>query len=172
MVTEMTPPHAHMSLESLVSAGRPPTRTLGLPGVQVPAGTGMHGIGVSTPRAAAVAAATIGLDASWHMPNGATFMIGATSPMLAAGPPASGRPSGITLSADGATPPVHINIPPAQTWSPMSSSSRVRVDALALLERLAQERDRGEHRLGLLAVEPPAGVLAVAPVAIERVVGR
>src|SRR5678815_708751 len=90
MVTEMTPPQAHISLESLVSAGIPPMRTLGLPGVQVPAGTGTHGIGVSAPSAAAVAAATAGLAKSWHVPNGGMFTIGATSVMLAAGAPHSG----------------------------------------------------------------------------------
>src|SRR4051794_39741724 len=45
IATEMAPPHAHISFESLVSAGSPPTSTQGLPGVQVPAGTGTHGIG-------------------------------------------------------------------------------------------------------------------------------
>src|ERR1044072_4328999 len=123
MVTEMTPPQAHISLESLVRAGRPPMRTLGLPGVRVPAGTGTQGIGVRTPRAAAVAAATAGLDGMLHMPNGGTFTIGATSAMLAAGPVHIGRPTGSTLRADGATPPVHIRSPPAQTCSPMVSLS-------------------------------------------------
>src|SRR5215510_2844026 len=119
MVTEIMPPHAHMSLESLVSAGRPPMRTLGLPGVQVPAGTGTHGIGVSTPTAAAVAAATAGLDGSWQVPNGGMLAIGAMSAMLAAGAPHIGRPTGSTFSAEGAAPPVHIRSPPEQTCSPM-----------------------------------------------------
>ena len=38
---------------------------------------GRQGIGVRTPSAAAVAAATIGLAGLEHMPNGATFTIGA-----------------------------------------------------------------------------------------------
>src|SRR5262249_34335672 len=112
MVTEIMPPHAHISFESLVSAGSPPTRTLGVPGVQGPAGARRHGMGVSTPGAAAVAAATAGFDGRLHMPNGGTFTIGATSAMLAAGPVHIGRPIGSTLSADGATPPVHIRSPP------------------------------------------------------------
>jgi hypothetical protein len=104
IATEITPPRPHMSLESLVSAGRPPTRTFGLPGVHVPAGTGTHGIGIGD---------------MLHTPNGGMFTIGATSPMWAAGPPHIGRPTGNTLSVDGAAPPVHIRTPPAQTCNPM-----------------------------------------------------
>lgn len=52
------PPHAQLAMHELFSAGMPPIITVGEPGFHGPAGTGMQGIGVSTPRAAAVAAAT------------------------------------------------------------------------------------------------------------------
>lgn len=67
---EIMPPYVHMSLESSVRAGFPPTRVVGVPGAQQPQHEGMHGMGVRTPKAAAVAAATIGLAGEAHMPNG------------------------------------------------------------------------------------------------------
>jgi len=63
-------PTAQTSDESVVSAGFPPTIILGLPGVHVPAGAKEQGCGVSTPRAAAVAAATAGFASEEHIPKG------------------------------------------------------------------------------------------------------
>jgi hypothetical protein len=48
----------------------------------------MQGCGVRTPKAAAVAAATVGFDTVVHMPQGVTEDIGATSITVAAGLPA------------------------------------------------------------------------------------
>jgi len=45
----------------------------------------MHGIGVSTPIAAAVAAATEGFVGDMHMPNGIMFVMGIWSMMFASG---------------------------------------------------------------------------------------
>ena len=71
---------------------------------------GIQGIGVSTPRAAAVAAATIGLAGLRHIPNGMMFIIGLLSMMLAAGwLPDITRLSGSTIKALGAKPWLHIN---------------------------------------------------------------
>ena len=47
-----------MHLHVLFSAGFPPTNTVGDPGAQGAAITGVQGIGVNTPAAAAVAADT------------------------------------------------------------------------------------------------------------------
>jgi hypothetical protein len=70
---------------------------------------GIHGIGVKTPIAAAVAAATCGLDIDMHMPKGGMLTIGLFSMIVAAaGPPAFTIPTGSTFSADGAAPKVHI----------------------------------------------------------------
>ena len=47
--------------------------------------TGMQGIGVRVPIAAAVAAATCGFDIDLHIPKGLMFTIGAKSIILAIG---------------------------------------------------------------------------------------
>jgi hypothetical protein len=75
----------------------------------------MHGIGVSTPKAAAVAAATSGFDGVMHMPNGMILTIGTASRMLAEG--VSVVTVGITtLNGEGATPNVHISIAPSTNF--------------------------------------------------------
>ena len=111
-----TPAHPHMHIEVLFSAGMPPINTLGDPGVQGAGITGTHGMGVRTPMAAAVAAATVGLVGDMHIPNGGTFTIGAWSLIVAAGgPPAMVLFTGSTFRALGATPNEHIIIAPEHT---------------------------------------------------------
>jgi len=66
----ITPAQLHMHLHVLLTAGFPPTSTVGEPGAQGAAITGIHGIGVKTPRAAAVAAATCGFVKEVHIPKG------------------------------------------------------------------------------------------------------
>ncbi len=73
----ITPPQVHMHLQVLFKAGVPPIITVGEPGAQGAVVTGIHGCGVSTPDAAAVAEATCGLDGVVHMPKGAMFIMGA-----------------------------------------------------------------------------------------------
>lgn len=91
----------------------PPTRTVGLPGNQSPQIEGMQGIGVRTPKAAAVAAATEGLANDVHIPNGKIFTNGALSLMVA-----SGRlfnnifAFGGTIIEVGAIPKEHFKIAP------------------------------------------------------------
>ena len=76
----------------------------------------MHGIGVSTPSAAAVAAATVGLAMLLHIPNGIMFTNGLLSIIFAIGRPlTSVRLIGITISVEGATPNEHCNNAPEQT---------------------------------------------------------
>ncbi len=58
---EMTPPHIHISFELLFKVGILPSNTVGAPGIQGAMVIGIHGIGTNTPKAAAVAAITIGL---------------------------------------------------------------------------------------------------------------
>jgi hypothetical protein len=78
--------------------------------------TGTQGIGVKTPKAAAVAAATVGFDGELHMPKGGIFKIGLLSMMLAAGgPPVMVRFCGKTTRLLGATPKLHWSIAPIQT---------------------------------------------------------
>jgi hypothetical protein len=107
-MTVITPPHAQWHWALAVSAGMPPTTVWGAGGVHGATVTGMHGMGVSTPRAAAVAAATVGLARLVHIPKGAMLTIGAMSVMVAAGFPSTiTLLTGSTLSAEGANPKLH-----------------------------------------------------------------
>src|SRR5437016_6046610 len=83
----ITPPQLHISFDWSLSAGMLPIRTVGDPGTHGAVVTGTQGMGVKTPRAAAVAAATVGFDGELHMPNGGIFTMGALSIMVAAGGP-------------------------------------------------------------------------------------
>lgn len=115
----MMPPQLHISLEELFSAGMLPINTVGAPGAQGAAVTGRQGMGVSTPSAAAVAAATIGFAGLLHIPNGGMLTMGLLSMMLAAGVPVIVRLAGNTTRLLGATPKLHIIIAPVQTCIPM-----------------------------------------------------
>jgi len=75
-VNWITPPQMHINLEVLLSAGELHTSTVGAPGTQGAGVFGTQGIGVSTPKAAAVAAATVGLAGQVHIPNGGMFVMG------------------------------------------------------------------------------------------------
>ena len=103
----ITPPYAHVDMHCRLTAGFPPIRTVGAPGVHG-VGIGTQGIGVSTPSAAAVAAATVGFDSDMHITKGAMFMPVTQSAMVAAGlPPIITLADGTTLSGMGATPKLH-----------------------------------------------------------------
>jgi len=102
-------------VEVWFSAGEPTTCTFAEPGDQGEVVAGTHGIGVSTPEAAAVAAATTGLDGLRHMPNGAMFMMGTKSWMLPAGLLAAITIFGNALKTDGAKPIEQDICAPAQT---------------------------------------------------------
>jgi hypothetical protein len=75
-VIEIVPDQLHEHVESLVRAGWFPIKVLDAPGDHGAVVIGMHGIGVSTPSAAAVAAATIGFAVDWHIPNGRILTMG------------------------------------------------------------------------------------------------
>ena len=104
----LTPPiHMHINLQVLLTAGNPPTVTVGTPGIHGADVTGTHGIWCGTPIAAAVAAATVGWVGLLHIPNGILLAMGAWSMTLAAGIPPAMTPWGTTINADGAAPKVH-----------------------------------------------------------------
>jgi hypothetical protein len=65
-----------MHVEVLFKAGILAMRTVGEPGVHGATTTGMHGMGVNTPNAAAVAAATVGFVGLIHAPKGMIFTMG------------------------------------------------------------------------------------------------
>jgi len=86
------------------------------PGFQGEEGLGTQGIGVSTPRAAAVAAATAGLAGDVHMPKGDTFVIGTMSATFPASPTVVvTRGGGVALNMEGAVPRLQSNSAPVQT---------------------------------------------------------
>jgi hypothetical protein len=65
-----------MHLLVLLRVGIFANKTVGAPGTQGAAVAGIQGIGVNTPIAAAVAAATVGLAGELHTPKGSMFSIG------------------------------------------------------------------------------------------------
>jgi hypothetical protein len=90
--------------------------TVTAPGTQGAVVTGIQGIGVKTPNAAAVAEATSGFAIDMHMPKGMILVIGMWSMMLAAGISlVIILFVGSTTSELGAIPNVHIIIAPMQT---------------------------------------------------------
>ena len=86
---------------------------VGFVGIQGDTTTGIQGIGVKTPRAAAVADATIGFDKVEHIPNGIMFSIGMKSTVVAAGRPQIRIGNfGGTMRLDGVVPNEHLHIAP------------------------------------------------------------
>ena len=85
----------------------------------------MHGIGVNTPNAAEVAAATVGFAIEVHTPNGIIFVIGIWSIIFASGTiPVKTLFAGSTTRELGATPKLHCIIAPIQTCIGILASPR------------------------------------------------
>jgi len=81
---------------------------------------GTHGIGVSTPIAAAVAEATVGLAIDWHMPKVGMFIPGAISITVAISIFIHlGLKGTVTTSEVGAIPKLHWSIAPIVTNFPI-----------------------------------------------------
>jgi hypothetical protein len=76
-------------------------------------------MGVSTPIAAAVAAATAGFAMLWHMPKGVIFTNGTLSAMVAKGIADIVFAVGSTFSTEGAIPNVHVMDAPPVTHNPI-----------------------------------------------------
>jgi hypothetical protein len=75
-LTLITPAQLHIHLDVLFKAGILAINTVGAPGTQGAIVIGIHGMGVKTPNAAAVAAATMGFAGELQTPNGIIFTIG------------------------------------------------------------------------------------------------
>jgi hypothetical protein len=106
----------HISLHVLSTDGMLPSKTVGAPGDHGAAVAGMQGMGVSTPKAAEVAAATVGFAKLRHIPKGNMFTMGLLSMMFAAGWLLDmTRFIGSTTNALGAKPCEHINCAPLTT---------------------------------------------------------
>jgi hypothetical protein len=109
----------HIQTEVAFSAGEPLTVTVGEPGAHGVV-VGVHKPGVSTPSAAAVCAAVIGLARLMHTPNGLMFRNGTLSLIVATGLfSALTMLVGGTVSELGVAPIEHTNIAPIATGWPM-----------------------------------------------------
>ena len=104
-----------MHCEMLSSAGMLPMSTVAAPATHGLVVAGMQGMGVSTPEAAVVAVATVGLVREEHMPKVGMFTIGTWSMIVAAGVGALTRLAGRTMSEQGAAPKLHCNMAPMTT---------------------------------------------------------
>jgi hypothetical protein len=71
------PPHEHINLQLLFKAGILPSITVAEPGIHGAAVAGTQGIGVSTPIAAEVDAATVGFANEVHIAKGGILTKGA-----------------------------------------------------------------------------------------------
>lgn len=115
----ITPPHIHISFELLFNAGKFAKSTVGEPGTQGAEMAGIHGIGVNTPSAAAVAEATVGFAIELHIPKGRIFTNGTLSIIFAAGIVLITLLLGSTIRQDGAAPKLHWSCAPPQTKKPI-----------------------------------------------------
>jgi len=111
----MLPPHVHMSLWLISTAGMAPLIVVVAPGSQGEAVTGTQGIGVRMPLAAAVAAATVGLASDEQAPKGGMLATGMKALVFADGTGIMICPVGNAMRLAGATPKVHIMEAPMQT---------------------------------------------------------
>ena len=101
------PPYAHINIDLSLRAGYPPINTLGFPGIHGPTVTGIQGMGVSIPRAAAVADATEGLVMLLHIPNGRILTKDTLSIIFAKGILETTLFTGNTVKLDGTVPNEH-----------------------------------------------------------------
>jgi hypothetical protein len=83
MITVILPFHIHDTFPFLSKAGLPQTLTFEDAADHFPVTIGIHGIGVRTPKAATVAAATIGFAKDLHNKNGKIFKKGIESDTFA-----------------------------------------------------------------------------------------
>ena len=112
----MTPPHIQISLLLTVSVGAPWVSTWRLPGAQGAVVAGTHGMGVSTPQAAEVAEATVGLARERHIPKVGMLTIGLLSMILATNLPCIMElRGGITTRGTGVIPMLHFMVAPIHT---------------------------------------------------------
>jgi hypothetical protein len=95
---------------------------VGFPTTQGDTVTGKQGIGVKTPKAAAVADITIGLARLEHVPKGKILTNGLLSIMLAAGILTNTLLTGNVINVDGAAPKLHLRTAPPVTKMPITLS--------------------------------------------------
>ena len=115
-VTLITPPYAHIHTSPWWSTGIISDVILGFVEIHGDDSTGRQGIGVSAPRAAAVAVATAGFVIVVHIPKGLMFNKGTKSLIVATGKSETNTEFlGKTHSTDGAIPNEHFKQAPQTT---------------------------------------------------------
>lgn len=124
LTMDITPPYEHINLLVLSMIGMFAINTIGLPGDQGAAVTGMHACGLRTPGGGvAVAAATTGLAGQLHTPNGSMLTIGLLSIILAKGNVWTTLFVGSTIRVEGAAPKLQDIVAPPHTETPISTFS-------------------------------------------------
>jgi hypothetical protein len=118
----ITPAQQHINLLSLLRTGILPINIVGVPTTQGATVTGKQGMGVRTPKAAAVAATTIGFAKLVQTPNGVIFRNGLLSMILAAGILTNTLLIGNTVSGVGAAPKEQLSIAVPVTKSAIIAS--------------------------------------------------
>ena len=119
------PVHMQLHVESDVNKLLSPIAMACDPGDHGDVTTGRHGCGVSTPCAAAVAAATCGFTCVLHIPNGAMFTMGMKSITVAIGAvPLLVWLVGSTVSELGDSPSLHWRFAPFATTFDMCPPGR------------------------------------------------
>ena len=114
----------HIRMLESVKTGNTPTSTVGCPGTHGATVTGTHGMGVNTPKAAAVAAATVGLEGVVHMPKGMMLTSGLLSMIVATNWETITLPVGSTIRTDGAIPKLHWSEAPPVTINPIAGTHK------------------------------------------------
>jgi hypothetical protein len=99
-----------------------PINTVDDPGAHGAGVSGIQGIGVKTPAAAVVAAATSGLEGALHIPKVGMFTVGALSMMVAARVCAMTLFCGRTIRELGAAPKLHCSVAPMHTSKGIANS--------------------------------------------------
>lgn len=107
--TLIEPPKVQAQTPAAVASATPECLTQVDGGAHGAATAGVHGAGVWTPCAAAVAATTAGFVTLLHMPNGAMFVPMANCVIVAAGSPfTAGAPGkALAMKGTGAVPMLH-----------------------------------------------------------------
>ena len=109
---------------------------------------GIHGIGVSVPSFAAVAAATTGFDKVTQFPNGFMFNIGTKSVMCATGSPDAKIVPGATNIVDGVVPNAHLHVAPLTTIGIFLDSNRRLQEEYTAISYVTQSRCAKRRRAG------------------------
>ena len=133
MLILIAPPKAHIKIELLSKTGLGVDIKFGFIGIHIPAGTGIHGPGVKTPKWDAVSAAVVGFAKLLHMTNGDIFKNGMQSMQVPSGPVGPITIFGNTVKTPGAIPKGQLNKDPFAEQKPIISLAKFQNFSFKLL---------------------------------------